>query len=148
MLTLVLAATTAFTSAYTELNGKFCKELIVGENGSDPVLSCPGVGPYTVEISFAAIGMCANIEHEKFKTMFCTDRSVAKLEWRLANGKPFAVIGRSLETDKSPELKKISEKLVVLGLKGYAETLGEVDTTKVKNANEKARSIADAAFKK
>lgn len=77
------------------------------------------------------------------------------LEWRLANGKPFAVIFRvnkfdseaSLENGDSPYLDKykIGESLIVRGLDGYGQIDFEVDG-KTKNANLAAQKKADENF--
>lgn len=77
------------------------------------------------------------------------------LEWRMANGKPFAVIFRvnkfdteaSLEHGDSPfsEKYKIGEALIIRGLDGYGQIDFEVDA-KEKNANLAAQKKADENF--
>jgi hypothetical protein len=77
-----------------------------------------------------------------------------KIEWRLANGKPFAVIFRidkaRREVDPAemwrPE-NKTGEYLLVNGLKGYEHIEFEVDA-RSPNANAQARDLADRAFMK
>jgi len=74
-----------------------------------------------------------------------------RIEWRLANGKPFAVIFR-IDKSKShqpediwsPE-NKSGESLVIKGLKGFEHIDFEVDA-KTPQANVKAREMADSAY--
>jgi hypothetical protein len=70
------------------------------------------------------------------------------VEWRLANGKPFALIMRKYAYAGSEQCatggKITGESLIVVGLKGY-----EIDETvdaKTPNANAKARDLADKAY--
>ncbi|HQU86413.1 MAG TPA: hypothetical protein PKY59_25005 [Pyrinomonadaceae bacterium] len=77
------------------------------------------------------------------------------LEWRMANGKPFAVIFRinkysseeALESGDNPYLDKYKtgEALIIRGLTGYSQIDFEVDG-KEKNANVKAQKLADENF--
>jgi hypothetical protein len=78
-----------------------------------------------------------------------------KLEWRMANGKPFAVIFRvntydsekANEAGDSPFLEKykIGEKLLIRGLTGYSQIDFQIDG-KVKLANTLAQKKADENF--
>lgn len=78
-----------------------------------------------------------------------------KLEWRMANGKPFAVIFRvnkynaekALDEGDNPYLPKYKtgETLLVRGLTGYSQIDFEVDG-KEPNANAKAQKMADENF--
>lgn len=77
------------------------------------------------------------------------------VEWRMANGKPFAVIFRINEYDEEKAMEdgdnpyldkyKTGEKLIVRGLTGYSQIDFEVDA-KEKNANVKAQKLADENF--
>lgn len=77
------------------------------------------------------------------------------LEWRMANGQPFAVIFRSSVFDteraerdgENPNLAKykIGERLLVIGLPGHGQIDFEVDAAK-KNANAEAQRLADSNF--
>ena len=77
-----------------------------------------------------------------------------KVEWRFANGKPFAVIYRIDLTKEdsgaadmwSPE-NKTGEALVIKGLKGFEQIDFQIDA-KTPGANIKARQMADAGYKK
>jgi hypothetical protein len=72
------------------------------------------------------------------------------IEWRLANGKPFAVIMRVYEyagNDLCATNGKVTkESLVVKGLKGFE--IEETVDAKTPNANLKAREVADKAYAK
>lgn len=77
------------------------------------------------------------------------------VEWRMANGKPFAVIFRVNEYDEAKASEdgenpytakyKTGEKLIIRGLTGYSQIDFEVDA-KDKNANLKAQKLADENF--
>ena len=77
------------------------------------------------------------------------------LEWRLANGEPFAVIFRVNKFDTKSSLKhgdnpfsekyKIGEALIIRGLDDYSQIDFEVDA-KEKNANLSAQKKADENF--
>lgn len=78
-----------------------------------------------------------------------------KVEWRMADGKPFAAILRvnvydsekALDAGDSPFLGKYKtgEKLMIRGLAGYSQIEFEVDG-KDKDANLKAQKMADGNF--
>jgi hypothetical protein len=83
--------------------------------------------------------------------MQAIDWKQKNVEWRLADGKPFAVIMRVYEyagNDACSTAGKIkSESLTVQGLKGYEHIEGSVDA-RTPNANVKARELADKAYAK
>lgn len=76
------------------------------------------------------------------------DYSKTRLEWRLADGKPFAIIMRVPIHGKPKDGeyfgKVIGQQLIVAGLAGYE--IDEKIDAKVPNANIKARQLAEAAF--
>ena len=150
---------TNFTSAYTDLK-KQCKNAVksVGE-GQDMPLRCKGYGGYEIIIDYSAASSSLRVQPVGDKTEEAialamqplTYNEKRKIEWRLADGKPFAVIFR-VDKSKSddptamwqPE-NKTGEALMVKGLKGYEQIDFEVDA-KEPQANAKARAKADAAF--
>jgi hypothetical protein len=136
-----------FTSADTETGGKACKTLVDGGEGGDPVLGCPGVGPYRVTVWFAAFGQTAEIADDAgFKMTVASSRVGGKLEWRLADGVPFAVIAREVQSDETVPETVIAERLVVRGLRGYEGIGIDVDAKTAKNVNVTARAKADDAY--
>jgi hypothetical protein len=72
------------------------------------------------------------------------------VEWRLADGKPFAVIIRMYDYGDDlcqGDNKVKGESLVVRGLKGFEQIEGAVDA-RTTNANAKARELADKGYAK
>lgn len=152
-----------FESAYTDL-AKECKAAVKeseAAEGQDIPQRCKGYGGYFASIGYSAFFTFVGVEAEDGKTAIALSPGKGgelpgtKLEWRLADGKPFAVILRysfyredDIAAGESPfkDKNKIGESLVVKGLRGYEQTINfEVDA-KTPNANEKARELADSAY--
>jgi hypothetical protein len=148
-----------FSSAYTTLtncgSGMTRKEEREAEKqGSDIPTRCKGYGGYDVYIYYSA---CASIftldkgDENIPLGMQALGWKQKTVEWRLANGKPFAVIMRVYDyagTDLCTTDGKISgSSLIVKGLKGY-EIDETVDAKSTPNPNVKARELADAAYAK
>lgn len=149
-----------FSSAYTDLKTQ-CKPIAEGEaQGDDMPLRCAGHGGYEVRIDFSAAGSHLGVQPvggQSEDRIALAEQPLnydarRKIEWRLAGGKPFAVI---LRVDKAkdgldpaerwrPE-NKTGESLLVKGLKGHERIDFEVDA-KTPNANAKARALADKAY--
>lgn len=146
---------TKFSSVYTNLN-KDCKTL-GGGDGQDEAFDCRGAGSYRIDItpSAAVLFIAARTPDKKDSIPLASqdmgfDQTKIKLEWRTANGKPFAVIMRVAKygepDDENPYLgKKIGEQLIVKGLKGFENIDFAVDA-KTPDANAKARELADKAY--
>ncbi len=144
-----------FTSVYTNL-GSACSTAGSPE-GTDESSVCKGVGGYEIHIYASAAALHINAElkgSDKTIPLAILDigfqESKTRVEWRLANKEPFAVIFRipiyAEPTDESPYFgKMVGEKLVVRGLKGFEKINHSVDVT-TPNANVKARQLADAAY--
>ena len=134
---------TKFSSSYTDTT-KQCK-------GAEPTFTCKGYGDYRIVMDIG--GAFANARVESTKSDFVVNiaerQSVGwnpKVEWRTANGKPFAVIVRADANDENADVpQKIGEILLVKGLAGYERINESLDATSAK-ANEKAREIADQSF--
>ncbi len=126
-------------------------------------LRCKGYGGYEINIGYSASSSQFSInrvgkpdEDVVTSTMQPIDYDLKrKVEWRFANGKPFAVIYRIDLTkgDSSDAIgmwskeNKTGEHLVIKGLKGFEHINFEVDA-KTADANVKAREMADAAYAK
>jgi hypothetical protein len=131
-----------FSSVYTDLN-KQCKAALkkVGE-GQDMPLNCKGYGGYKISIGYSA--MYAHVTAETLDGKNVIPLTTAqinfdmeegrKIEWRLASGRPFAVILR------------VEDKLLVKGLRGYEKIDYDVDTKTTANPNQQARDMADKAY--
>lgn len=150
------------SSVYTNLPTD-CKAETKSDGDEVPFI-CKAVGGFRVRIVPAgAWAETVEIVNAKGKTVVniatvgygYTNTDKRKLEWRLANGKPFAVIFRvntydsekAIEDGNNPFLAKYKtgEKLILRGLTGYSQIEFEVDG-KEKNANAKAQNLADVNF--
>jgi hypothetical protein len=147
-------AKTRFTSVYTNFTSN-CKT-VDGENGSDGASFCRGPGGYEIENYFAAAAALYVATYKGENTPYAFpmldltfDDRKTKVEWRMANGKPFAMIMRipvyaKPRNDNEYFGPVIGEQLFIRGLKGFDfETQVDVKTL---NANAKARELADAEY--
>jgi hypothetical protein len=151
-----------FSSAYTDLKTQ-CKAVAGrGMEGEDTPLRCGGFGGYEVRIDFSAASSHLRLQAKgggaedsvELAQQPLDYDSKRKIEWRLAGGKPFAVIFRvdrpkdGLDPSEMwrPE-NRAGESLLVKGLKGYEQIDFEVAAS-TPNANEKARELADGAYTK
>ncbi len=144
-----------FSSAYTNLD-KDCKT-IEGRGGTDDASDCKGIAGYRIHVSASAAAVVITAETPDKNNLitlatqdFGFDQTKIKVEWRIADGKPFAIIMRVVkygETDgENPYIgKKIGEELIVRGLKGFEDIDFKVDA-KTPNANVKARELANNAY--
>jgi hypothetical protein len=146
---------TVFTSLYTSL-GRGCQEFD-GENGSDGFSICRGPGRYQVRVYYSAAATHINAEirgkDDNFPLAMLSldfDQRKARVEWRLANGKPFAAILR-VPTYGEPTGddqyfgKVIGEALTVRGLKGFSNIDASINAKRPR-ANAEARAVADNAY--
>lgn len=148
-----------FSSKYSSLancgSGLTKKEEREAEKqGSDIPTRCRGYGGYDVYIYYSA---CASIltldkgEENISLGMQALGWTQKTVEWRLANGKPFAVIIRMYDYVNddlcTAENKIKGSSLLVKGLKSY-DINETVDTKSTPNANAKARELADAGYAK
>lgn len=156
-----------FSSVYTDVE-RDCKDALnaadakeAEANGQDIPLVCKGYGGYRINIGFSAAAAFVSLENPK------TDETInlgndnlsygntGKIEWRLANGKPFAVIVRfgkyremgADEDNPLDEKLRIGSRLIIKGLKGYEKIDFEIDGAAAA-ANSKARQKADENYSK
>jgi hypothetical protein len=146
-----------FSSQYTPLtncgSGLTKREESEAEKqGSDIPSKCKGLAGYSIDISYSACSSSFSLNRGDENiplAMQAIDWKQKTLEWRTANGKPFAVIMRVYEytgNDACSTGGKVkSESLTVQGLKGYEHIQQSVDA-RTPNANVKARELADAAY--
>jgi len=157
--TATLPSKPVFSSSYTPLtkcgSGMTKQEEREAEkHGSDIPSKCKGLAGYAVDISYSACSSSFTLTRGEERISLCMqaiDWPQKTVEWRLADGKPFAVIMRVYEyagNELCSTAGKIkSESLTVQGLKGYEQIEGSVDA-RTPNANIKARELADKAFAK
>src|SRR5437899_12187681 len=118
-------ADTKFSSLYTDTT-KQCK-------GEEPMFTCTGYGGYRLVMGIGGVFANARVESAKtgFTVSIAEHQSVGwnpVVEWRMADGVPFAIIVRADENDPDANIpKKTGEKLIVTGLKGYEHIAGTVD---------------------
>jgi hypothetical protein len=148
--------TTRFSSVYSSLtncgSGMTKKEEREAEkHGSDIPSRCKGFGGYVVDISYSACSSNFSLSKGDENIplgMQAIDYKQKTIEWRLANGKPFAIIMRSYEYAGNDQCatggKVTKETLVVTGLKGLE--IAETVDAKTPNANLKARELADKVY--
>ena len=151
-------AQTVFSSSYTSLtkcgSGMTKKEEREAEkNGQDIPTRCKGYGGYDVYVYYSACSSHFSLTKGEENIPLGTqaiDWKQKTVEWRMANGKPFAVILRVYEyagDDLCATNGKIkSESLMVQGLKGFE--ISETVDARTPNANVKARELADKAYAK
>ncbi len=151
---------TRFTSAYTTLtkcgSGMTKKEEKEAEaNGSDIPTRCKGYGGYDVYIYYSACSSNFSLDKgdESISLgMQAVDWKQKSVEWRMANGKPFAIIMRVYDYAGDNECgtggKITGESLMVKGLKGYEHIDESVAVKGNLKANVKARELADKGYAK
>lgn len=144
-----------FSSTYTNLD-KDCASS-GGEDGGHVSTVCKDIGSYRINYFDSAaalhfsVGPLASENSISLATQpLGYDVKTRKIEWRMANGRPFAVIMRINKfevTDEGIPGKITGEYLIVKGLENFEKIDFEIDA-KTKNANEEARKLADGGYLK
>lgn len=144
-----------FSSSYTDLTVN-CKSSDGKESGHVETI-CKGVGSYRIHyfdsattLEFRAETLDRSESVNLASQALDYDVKNRKVEWRLANRKPFAIILRTNTYQTvngliSYPTKKTGEFLIVKGLKGFEQLDRRVEAT-MPNANKIAREIADNAY--
>src|SRR5215213_108341 len=113
------ATATKFSSRYTNLD-KDCRTIKGGTEGTDDSSDCRGVGGYRIFVGAAAAAAMIGVQTPDKKDItniamqdFDFDQTKIKVEWRLANGKPFAVILRVFKygEEKAKEFDYFGKKI-------------------------------------
>lgn len=153
-----------FSSVYTKLDSQTCQADDTAEDAEhEPNYLCQGFKDYKIYLSFTCcqtmVYVGENIKLDTSEEQFLKIPMIygsqspngETIEWRLANGKPFAVILR-INQDSSlidPTLKKgLETTLNILSLTGYKKINASINVRKFKNANEVIRKKADQGYKK
>jgi len=152
----------SFTSVYTNMK-RDCRTLPEpkgADPGGDPAGVCKGYGGYRIFISHSAWSAGFSIQALKDKSVSIdlgNDYSSygargEKVEWRLANGTPFAVIirlGKYKDRDDGENpytaANRIGSTLIVKGLKGWEHVDFKLDGAAAA-ANVEARKLADQNY--
>lgn len=151
------AETPVFSSTYTFLatDCRWAFNEADLQEGQDNARICRGPAPYEIFIDFSAEAafLSARRTDRPNESVFGDpvggiDDEKGAVEWRLAEGRPFALIVRTkrrIPLDDGRELK--SERLAVRGLGDYSEITGAVDVRKTPNANAAARTLAEQQWR-
>jgi hypothetical protein len=143
-----------FTSVYTDLR-TMCRDYD-GSGGTDGYSICRGPAGYQVRVYYSAATTQINAERKGKNDHFGIataaidfNWSRLKIEWRLANGKPFAAIMRIPKYGEPADGeyfgKVIGQRLVVVGLLGFESLSTSIDA-KTPGANDLAREAADSEY--
>ncbi len=137
-----------FSSAYTDMKTACKADGKDENNGQDVESICKGLSGYKVKTSTSAFFVAYRLEKGDTTIDLGRDMSpLNRIEWRLANGKPFAVIIRLNEyaedfgDDGRPV--KTGQNLRIIGLAGSEHIDFKVAASSA-NANAKARKMADS----
>ncbi|MEZ5347410.1 MAG: hypothetical protein R2681_17825, partial [Pyrinomonadaceae bacterium] len=153
------ASSGSYTSLYTDLRTQCRTPAGQGRNGGHVSTYCTGYGGYRIHMFDTATTMEINVESEdKERSVHVASQSLSfnrdnmKVEWRLKDGKPFAVIMRTysyqLGNDgliKYPEVRT-GEFLTVKGLPGFEQIDNSVNVRNETDANAVARQMADNGY--
>jgi hypothetical protein len=145
------ASAQSFGSSYTSTAEKDCRFTSTGQDGSVSV--CPGKAGLIVLVSEDDLRQTVSVGRNRksaenepaARTSFGPFNSTnATVEWRAANGKPFAIIQRWLISDSEAPDNKSKGLLVVTRLPpGAVCHVAYVDVAANANPNELARKAAD-----
>jgi hypothetical protein len=142
----VSAAAPVLASEYTDL-AKDCRPAFAEvelEEGQDNALRCKGSGDYGLFIYFSAEDAMLTVENTRGDTVFDTpltlsDYEHGKVEWRIADGRAFAIIVR-VKPKSGPET------LEIRGVGRHRAIHGNIQVAGRGNANVQARAEADKAY--
>lgn len=149
----------AFASVYTDMK-KQCRVMreVTSTEGSDPTARCTGYGGYRLAMYYSATSATVVVQRVADGADVLTlgtdygsyGSRGEKVEWRTAEGKPFAVIMRvwkyAESTDGNPYSgRRTGSTLMVRGLPGWERISADIDGTS-DDANARARAVADAGW--
>ena len=129
---------------------KTCKIKVAGGEGQDPVLRCPALKGFDVEIFFSATDTHVTITGGTKEITF-SGLVGPTLEWRQVGGKPFALLVEIGTSDTDEDGKPIVrnphiEVIDLAGTRQQVPIIGEKPKGK-KDAWAKARALADDKVK-
>lgn len=142
---------------YTDLDEKTCKTIDSNEQEEWIVQECPGVAGYKLEVTEGDLRQTINViapSGGKYELDFQRNVSQAfsylgkKAEWRVKKVgdkiTPIALIVRFNASEDPEDSEKVTSYLVVTKFEGEFVCITDV-VKPIKNANEKARELADAS---
>jgi len=138
------AAAQPARSAYTALDLRRCRTLELIEEGESVRRRCPGLGavPLFVNAGDGRFDVDAGIDDGIWESLGGFNEIGPRIEWRLAGGRPFAIIYRLRLTgpEQPPGSTLIVETVGRAGAPGCR--VAAIDGA-LPNANARAREIAD-----
>lgn len=147
-------AASRFSSDYSDIvNDCSCMENNLAEGQDCGHFNCKDIFGYQVQKLYDGSACDRGQVHIiKGATLVVSLNGVPnKVEWRIANGHPFAIIYRVkapmelCSEETGPPMQ--GEKLVVIGLGEYSSISAQIDATTAQ-ANKDIRSIADHAYER
>lgn len=138
------AAAQSATSAYTMLNLDRCRTLEVIEEGESVRRRCPGLAgiPLFVDAGDGRFDVDAGVDNDEWESLGGFNEAGPRIEWRLARGRPFAIIYRLRLT--GPEQPPGSSLIVeTIGRRGVPGCQIAIVDGALADANARARAIAD-----
>lgn len=131
-------------SAYTSLDLDRCKQLDHGETPESTEWRCSGYRgvPLFVQNGDERYDVDAGVEDEDALWAHTFDYPGKTVEWRIAGGKPFAIIYRLRSANpERPRTTVLAVELV--GMRGHPGCRVATIPGSTRNANQQARSAAD-----
>lgn len=139
-------AATAITSAYTDIDLARCQSLSSDPEHDSASWRCPGYGDVPVFISSGDLryDVDAGVDNDNFQTLPPFNENPTRIEWRLRDGRPFAIIFRlRLATNEQTEWSASALGVATVGAPGRPGcTIAWIDGN-VPEANAVAHRIAD-----
>ncbi len=140
------AAASGITSAYTDVDLARCQSLSSDAESDSAAWRCPGYGDVPVFISSGDLryDVDAGVDNESFQTLPPFNENPTRIEWRLRDGRPFAIIFRlRLATNEQTEWSGSALGIATVGAPGRPGcTIAWIDGN-VPAANAVAQRIAD-----
>jgi hypothetical protein len=132
------------TSAYTSLDLDRCKQLDHGETPESTEWRCPGYRGVAlfVQNGDERYDVDAGVEDEDALFAATFDYPGKTVEWRLAGGKPFAIIYR-LESANPDHPRTTVLAVESIGTRGHPGCRVAMIPGSARNANQQARTAAD-----
>ena len=140
------APSNGINSAYTDLRLGNCQQTSQVEEGASASWSCPGYQnvPLFVATGDDRISIGAGVDSGNFETLPPFSSEPDRIEWRLRNGAPFAIIYRlRLATNEGSEWSASALGVSSVGAQGRPGCVVAWVDGNVPNANDVARRVAD-----
>ncbi len=139
-------AASGVTSAYTDIDLARCESLSSDPEHDSASWRCPGHGDVPIFISSGDLryDVDAGVDNQNFQTLPPFNENPTRVEWRLRDGRPFAMIFRlRLATNEQTEWSASALGIATVGAPGRPGcTIAWIDGN-VPEANAVAQRLAD-----